>query len=103
MKPIQLEYYLIVALILFSLGLMGLFKGRKSILSLFMAIELMLLAVNINLVAFSAYLQDLNGQIYTLFILAVAAAEMGIGLAVLVTFYRQTGSIEIESAKEMKG
>ena len=100
---ITLYHYLVVAAILFTIGLVGLFINRRNIIVILMAIELMLLAVNINLVAFSAFLQDLTGQIFTMFILTVAAAEAAIGLAILVIFYRNRAHIEIEQASELKG
>ena len=100
---ITLYHYLVVAAILFTIGLVGLFVNRRNIIVILMAIELMLLAVNINLVAFSAFLQDLTGQIFTMFILTVAAAEAAIGLAILVIFYRNRAHIEIEQASELKG
>ena len=100
---ITLYHYLVVAAILFTIGLVGLFVNRRNIIVILMAIELMLLAVNINLVAFSAFLQDLPGQIFTMFILTVAAAEAAIGLAILVIFYRNRAHIEIEQASELKG
>ncbi len=100
---IGLTHYLIVAGILFSIGLLGIIVGRKSVITILMSIELMLLAVNINMVAFSAHLKDLTGQAFTMFILTVAAAEAAIGLAILVAFYRNRGSIDIEDISMMKG
>src|SRR5262245_55088946 len=103
MGPITLQHYLVVAGALFSLGLLGVFWGRKTIISILMSIELMLLAVNINFVAFSAFLEDLVGQLFTMFILTVAAAEAAIGLAILVTFFRNKGSIAVDDISDMRG
>ena len=100
---IGLEHYLTVAAVLFVIGIFGLFLNRKNVIILLMSIELMLLAVNINLVAFSAHLGDLTGQVFTLFILTVAAAEAAIGLAILVCFFRNRGSIDVEDVNMMKG
>lgn len=103
MLEIGLAHYLIVAAILFTLGLFGIFLNRKNVIIILMSIELMLLAVNINLVAFSTHLGDLMGQIFAMFILTVAAAEAAIGLAILVVYYRNRGSIEVEDINVMKG
>ena len=100
---IGIEHYLTVAAMLFVIGIFGIFLNRKNIIVILMSIELMLLAVNINMVAFSAYLGDLAGQIFTLFILTVAAAEAAIGLAILVVFYRNRGSIDVADVNVMKG
>ena len=100
---ITLEHYLTVAAILFVIGIFGLFLNRKNIIILLMSIELMLLSVNINLVAFSSFLNDLVGQIFTLFVLTVAAAEAAIGLAILVSFFRNRGTIAVEDVNVMKG
>ena len=100
---ISLEHYLTVAAILFVIGIFGIFLNRKNVIIILMSIELMLLAVNINLVAFSAYAGDLVGQIFALFILTVAAAEAAIGLAILVVFFRNRGSIAVEDVNLMKG
>jgi NADH-quinone oxidoreductase subunit K len=100
---VGLEHYLGLAAALFVIGIFGLFLNRKNIIVLLMSIELILLAVNINLVAFSAYLGDLTGQVFTLFVLTVAAAEAAIGLAILVSFFRSRGSIAVEDANVMKG
>ena len=100
---IGLEHYLTVAAMLFVIGIFGIFLNRKNIIVILMSIELMLLAVNINMVAFSAHLGDLAGQIFTLFILTVAAAEAAIGLAILVIFYRNRGSIDVSDVNVMKG
>ncbi len=103
MEVIGLQHYLILAAILFTIGVTGIFINRKNVITLLMSIELMLLAVNINFVAFSAHLQDLVGQIFTLFILTVAAAEAAIGLAILVVYYRNRGNIEVDDINLMKG
>ncbi|MEL7459418.1 MAG: NADH-quinone oxidoreductase subunit NuoK [Pseudomonadota bacterium] len=100
---IGIEHYLSVAAALFVIGIFGLFLNRKNVIILLMSIELILLAVNINLVAFSAFLGDLTGQIFTLFVLTVAAAEAAIGLAILVCFFRTRGSIDVEDVNNMKG
>lgn len=100
---IELEHYLTLAAILFVIGIFGVFVNRKNVIVILMSIELMLLAVNINFVAFSAYLGDLTGQVFTLFVLTVAAAEAAIGLAILVCFFRARGSIAVEDVSVMKG
>lgn len=100
---IGLEHYLTVAAIMFVIGIFGLFLNRKNVLILLMSIELILLSVNINFVAFSSYLDDLAGQVFTLFVLTVAAAEAAIGLAILVCFFRNRGSIAVEDVNVMKG
>lgn len=100
---IGLGHYLSVAAILFTLGIFGIFLNRKNIIIILMSIELILLAVNINFVAFSAQLGDLAGQVFALLILTVAAAEAAIGLAILVTFFRNRGSIAVEDVNMMKG
>jgi NADH-quinone oxidoreductase subunit K len=103
MLEIGLAHYLTVAAILFTLGLFGIFLNRKNVIIILMSIELMLLAVNINFVAFSAFLHDLVGQIFAMFVLTVAAAEAAIGLAILVVYYRNRGSIAVEDINMMKG
>lgn len=100
---ISLEHYLILAALVFSIGVTGLFMNRKSVITILMSIELMLLAVNINFVAFSVYLQDIVGQVFSIIILSIAAAEISIGLAILVLYFRNRGSIEIEDVNQMKG
>ena len=100
---IGLGHYLTVAAILFTLGIFGIFLNRKNVIVILMSIELMLLAVNINLVAFSAYMADLVGQIFALFVLTVAAGEAAIGLAIVVVFFRNRGSIAVEDVSVMKG
>lgn len=100
---IALGHYLVVAAILFTLGIAGVIVNRKNIIIILMSVELILLAVNINLVAFSAFLGDLTGQIYALFVLTVAAAEAAIGLAILVTYFRNRGTIAVDDINMMKG
>lgn len=100
---IGLEHYLGVAATLFVIGIFGLFLNRKNIIILLMSIELILLSVNINLVAFSSFLGDLVGQVFALFVMTVAAAEAAIGLAILVSFFRNRGTIAVEDANVMKG
>jgi NADH-quinone oxidoreductase subunit K len=100
---IFLEHYLTVAASLFVICIFGLFLNRKNVIILLMSIELMLLAVNINLVAFSSFLGDLVGQVFTLFVLTVAAAEAAIGLAILVSFFRNRGTIAVEDVNVMQG
>ena len=99
---IGLEHYLTVAAILFTLGIFGIFLNRKNVIIILMSIELMLLAVNINLVAFSQFLGDLVGQVFAFMVLTVAAAEAAIGLAILVTFFRTRGDIAVDDANLMK-
>lgn len=103
MLEVGLTHYLTLAGILFTMGVFGMFLNRKNVIVILMSIELMLLAVNINFVAFSAYLGDLVGQVFTMFILTVAAAEAAIGLAILVVFFRNKGSIAVEDISQMKG
>jgi NADH-quinone oxidoreductase subunit K len=100
---IGLTHYFTVAAALFVIGIFGIFLNRKNVIVILMSIELMLLAVNINFVAFSAFLGDLVGQIFTMFVLTVAAAEAAIGLAILVTFFRNRGTIDVEDVNVMKG
>ena len=100
---IGLEHYLAVAAVLFVTGIFGIFLNRKNVIIILMSIELILLAVNINLVAFSAYSGDLVGQVFTMFVLTVAAAEAAIGLAILVSFFRNRGTIDVEDVNVMKG
>ncbi len=100
---IGLSHYLSLAAILFTIGVFGIFMNRKNVIIILMSVELVLLAVNINFVAFSAFLGDLVGQIFALLILTVAAAEAAIGLAILVVFYRNRGSIAVEDINMMKG
>ena len=100
---IGLTQYLTVAAILFTIGVLGIFLNRKNIIVILMSVELILLSVNINFVAFSAYLGDLVGQIFALFVLTVAAAEAAIGLAILVVYFRNRGTIAVEDVNLMKG
>lgn len=103
MLEIGLSHYLTLAAILFTLGVFGIFLNRKNVIIILMSIELILLAVNINLVAFSAHLGDLVGQVFALFVLTVAAGEAAIGLAILVVYFRNRGSIAVEDIHIMKG
>ena len=103
MLQIGLGHYLTIAAILFTLGVFGIFLNRKNVIIILMSIELILLAVNINLVAFSAHLGDLVGQIFALLVLAIAAAEAEIGLAIIVVYFRNRGSIAVEDINLMKG
>ena len=103
MLAIGLGHYLTVGAILFVLGIFGIFLNRKNVIVILMSVELILLSVNLNLVAFSAHLGDLTGQIFAMFILTVAAAEAAIGLAVLVIYFRNRGSIEVEDVSTLKG
>ena len=103
MLNIGLSHYLSVAAILFTLGIFGIFLNRKNVIIILMSVELMLLSVNINLVAFSAHLYDLVGQVFAMFVLTVAAAEAAIGLAILMVYFRNRGSIEVEDINLMKG
>jgi NADH-quinone oxidoreductase subunit K len=103
MLEVGLSHYLTVAAIVFTIGVFGIFVNRKNIIVIMMSIELMLLAVNINLVAFSAELNDLVGQVFTIFVLTVAAAEAAIGLAILAIYFRNRGSIAVEDINMMKG
>ena len=103
MINIGLGHYLILAAIIFTIGLVGIFFNRKNVIVILMSIELILLSVNVNLVSFSIFTQDLTGQIFTLFILTVAAAEAAIGLAIIVVYYRNKGSIRVEDINSLKG
>jgi NADH-quinone oxidoreductase subunit K len=103
MLTIGLAHYLTVAAILFTLGIFGIFLNRKNVIIILMSIELMLLAVNINFVAFSVKLNDLVGQVFAMFVLTVAAAEAAIGLAILVVYFRNRGTIRVEDIRMMKG
>ena len=96
-------YFTLLSAILFSIGMLGIFLNRRSIIIILMSIELLLLSVNINLVAFSAFHQNITGQIFTMFVLTVAAAEAAIGLAILVVFFRNKGSIKVEDTQQLKG
>jgi NADH-quinone oxidoreductase subunit K len=103
LSTVGLTHYLVVAAILFTLGVLGIFINRKNIILVLMCIEMMLLAVNINMVAFSAFLNDLAGQVFTFFILTVAAAEVAIGLAIVTVFFRNRGSVAVDDTSMMKG
>ena len=103
MLEIGISHYLTVAAIMFTLGVFGIFLNRKNVVIILMSIEMMLLAVNINFVAFSHFLGDLVGQVFTMFIMTVAAAEAAIGLAIVVVFFRNRGTIEVEDINRMKG
>ena len=103
MFEIGLSHYMTVSAILFTLGILGIFLNRKNVIIIMMSVELMLLAVNINLVSFSIFLNDITGQIFTLFILTVAAAEAAIGLAIIVVYYRNSSSIDVEKINSLKG
>ena len=101
--PINPTYFTLLSALLFSIGMLGIFLNRRSIIIILMSIELLLLSVNINLVAFSAFHQNITGQIFTMFVLTVAAAEAAIGLAILVVFFRNKGSIKVEDTQQLKG
>ncbi|MBN9787707.1 NADH-quinone oxidoreductase subunit NuoK [Pseudonocardia sp. TMWB2A] len=100
---IGLHHYLVVSAILFVTGVLGIFINRKNVITILMAIELILLAVNINLVAFSAYLGDMVGQVFSMFVLTVAAGEAAIGLAIIVIYFRRRATIAVDDANRMKG
>ena len=103
MTEIGIGHYLTVAAMLFTIGIFGIFLNRKNVIVILMSIELMLLAVNINLVAFSAFNNDLVGQVFAMMVLTVAAAEAAVGLAIIVVYYRNRGSIAVEDINMMKG
>ena len=103
MIEIGLGHYLTLSAIIFAIGIVGIFLNRKNVIIILMSIELILLAVNINLVSFSIYLEDLVGQVFTMFILTVAAAEAAIGLAIIVIYYKNKGSINVEQINSLKG
>ena len=96
-------YFTLLSALLFSIGMLGIFLNRRSIIIILMSIEILLLSVNINLVAFSAFHENITGQIFTMFVLTVAAAEAAIGLAILVVFFRNKGSIKVEDTQQLKG
>ncbi|MDJ0642065.1 NADH-quinone oxidoreductase subunit NuoK [Erythrobacter sp. JK5] len=100
---IGIEHYLVVGAILFVLGVLGIFINRKNVIVILMSVELILLAVNINLVAFSAFMDNLIGQVFAMLVLTVAAAEAAIGLAILVIYYRGRGTIAVDDVNRMKG
>jgi len=103
MTEIGLGHYLTLAAIIFTIGIIGIFLNRKNVIIILMSIELILLAVNINLVSFSIYLQNLVGQVFAMFILTVAAAESAVGLAIIVIYYKNKGSINVEQIDSLKG
>ena len=103
MIEIGLGHYLTLAAIIFTIGIVGIFLNRKNVIIILMSIELILLAVNINLVSFSIYMQDLVGQVFTMFILTVAAAEAAVGLAIIVIYYKNKGSINVDQIDSLKG
>ena len=103
MTDISLGHYLFLGAIIFTIGIVGIFLNRKNVIVLLMSIELILISANINLVAFSVYLQDIVGQVFTMFVLTVAAGEAAIGLAILVVFFRNKGSIHVEDINTLKG
>ena len=103
MIEIGIGHYLTLAAIIFTIGIIGIFLNRKNVIIILMSIELILLAVNINLVSFSIYLQNLVGQVFTMFILTVAAAEAAVGLAIIVIYYKNRGSINVEQISSLKG
>lgn len=103
MIEIGLTHYLFLSVIIFSIGVVGIFLNRKNVIVILMSVELILISVNINLVSFSVYLNDVIGQIFTMFVLTVAAAEAAIGLAILVVFFRNKGSIRVEDINALKG
>lgn len=100
---IGLEHYLVLAAVLFTLGVLGIFLNRRNVIAILMAIELILLAANLNFIAFATAFADLSGQVFAMFIMTVAAAEAAVGLAILVIYFRLRGSIEVEDASQMKG
>ena len=103
MTELGLGHYLTLAAVIFTIGIIGIFLNRKNVIIILMSIELILLAVNINLVSFSIYLQNLVGQVFTMFILTVAAAEAAVGLAIIVIYYKNRGSINVEQISSLKG
>ena len=103
MTEVSLSHYLTLSIIIFAIGIVGIFLNRKNVIIILMCIELILLSVNINLVSFSIYLQKLTGQIFTMFILTVAAAEAAVGLAIIVIYFKNKGSIQVEKLSSLKG
>ena len=101
--PISITHYLVVSALLFTLGVIGVFLNRRNVIIILMSVELMLLAVNINLIGFSSALQDLVGQVFSVFVLTVAAAEAAIGLAILVVYFRNRGTVKVDDINLMKG
>ena len=103
MTSITIDHFLFLGAILFTIGVLGIFLNKKNVIIILMSVELILLAVNINFIAFSSFLGDISGQVFAMFTLTVAAAEAAIGLAILVVFFRNLGSIEIEKIRKLKG
>jgi len=103
MTSITLDHFLFLGAILFTIGVLGIFLNKKNVIIILMSVELILLAVNINFIAFSSFLGDISGQVFAMFTLTVAAAEAAIGLAILVVFFRNLGSIEVEKIRKLKG
>jgi len=103
MTSITIDHFLFLGAILFTIGVLGIFLNKKNVIIILMSVELILLAVNINFIAFSSFLGDISGQIFAMFTLTVAAAEAAIGLAILVVFFRNIGSIEVEKIRKLKG
>ena len=103
MTSITLDHFLFLGAILFTIGVLGIFLNKKNVIIILMSVELILLAVNINFIAFSSFLGDISGQVFAMFTLTVAAAEAAIGLAILVVFFRNLGSIEVEKINKLKG
>ena len=103
MSSLSLAHYLVLGAVLFAISIVGIFLNRKNVIVILMSVELMLLSVNLNLVAFSATLGDLTGQVFAMFVLTVAAAEAAIGLAIVVVYFRNRGSIAVEDINTMKG
>lgn len=103
MTSITIDHFLFLGAILFTIGVLGIFLNKKNVIIILMSVELILLAVNINFIAFSSFLGDISGQVFAMFTLTVAAAEAAIGLAILVVFFRNLGSIEVEKINKLKG
>ena len=103
MTSITLDHFLFLGAILFTIGVLGIFLNKKNVIIILMSVELILLAVNFNFIAFSSFLGDISGQVFAMFTLTVAAAEAAIGLAILVVFFRNLGSIEVEKIHKLKG
>ncbi|MBP37209.1 MAG: NADH-quinone oxidoreductase subunit NuoK [Candidatus Pelagibacter sp.] len=103
MTSITIDHFLFLGAILFTIGVLGIFLNKKNVIIILMSVELILLAVNINFIAFSSFLGDISGQVFAMFTLTVAAAEAAIGLAILVVFFRNLGSIEVEKIRKLKG
>ena len=103
MLDINIGHYLVLGAVIFTIGVVGIFLNRKNVIVILMSIELILLAVNINLVSFSIFMNDFTGQIFTLFILTVAAAEAAIGLAIIIVYYRNSGTVAVEEINKLKG